>query len=381
MTGRGGEADSFCPSQQLGKTQRDGRRHLLNLGFHLHFQSGNKCQVFFQPSHWHEETACFLRQIFPQETLVEYGRKVPLVLRAGSSPRPEVCSMNCSPHAATKQLKPLPPREPPGMFLYTVVCFCFPHPKKSAFAVSILGPSLRQESLCFLTCCYKDVRLASMLWLYPQNSTSWSKKRSRRDRGEGVVTQMSLRQVLLAEEFFCEHKFQLCFQQQVCTCAHLRVCVCTCVRMGMCVCFLCGWDLADREQVLKMLSHHVLARDTWPELGKLLRDQPQPKLWELPATQIAYKQSFDKAKTRNNADGNLATKQSSYCTRSITKWSVFGRSLNTGVQCECFITHALNSIFSEIHAELGLLRKPKSFQRLWKSNNSPLLVINICRAS
>lgn len=48
--------------------------------------------------------------------------------------------------------------------------------------------------------------------------------------------------------------------------------------------------------MLKMLSHHVLARDTWPELAKLLRAQPQPKLCELPATQTAYNKSFDKAK-------------------------------------------------------------------------------------
>ena len=185
--------------------------------------------------------------------------------------------------------------EPQGMFLYSMVRFCFPHPKKSTFTVYILWPSLRQEYLCFLTLCYKDVRLASMLWLCPQNSTSWSKKRSREDRGEGVVTQMSLRQVLLAGRFSVSINFN-CVSNSRYAHVHTYVCVCTCVRMGMCVCFLCGWDLADREQMLKMLSHHVLARDTWLELAKLLRDQPQPKLWESPATQIAYNESFDKAK-------------------------------------------------------------------------------------
>lgn len=52
-------------------------------------------------------------------------------------------------------------------------------------------------------------------------------------------------------------------------CADKRVCVCLCVGES--------WDLAERGQLLKMLSHHVLARDTWPGLAKLLRDQPQPK--------------------------------------------------------------------------------------------------------
>ena len=130
---------------------------------------------------------------------------------------------------------PLPPREPPGMFLYTVVCFCFPHPKKSAFAVSILWPSLRQESLCFLTRCYKDVRLASMLWLYPQNSTSWSKKRSRRDRGEGVVTQMSLRQVLLARSCSVSINFN-CVSNSRYAHVHTYVCVCVHVCAWACVC-------------------------------------------------------------------------------------------------------------------------------------------------
>ena len=46
-------------------------------------------------------------QILPQETLVEYGRKLSFGSRTGSSPRPEVCSMNYSTHAATNQLKPL----------------------------------------------------------------------------------------------------------------------------------------------------------------------------------------------------------------------------------------------------------------------------------
>lgn len=47
-------------------------------------------------------------------------------------------------------------------------------------------------------------------------------------------------------------------------------------------------DLAERGQMLKMLSHYVLARDTWPKLAKLLRNQPQPKCWEPTASQAAY---------------------------------------------------------------------------------------------
>ena len=130
---------------------------------------------------------------------------------------------------------PLPPMEPQGMFLYSMVCFCLPHPKKSTFAASILWPSLRQENLCFLSHSYKDVRLASMRWLCSQNSTSWSKKKSREDRGEGVVTQMSLRQVLLAGSFSVSINFN-CVSNSRYAHVHTYVCVCVHVCSWACVC-------------------------------------------------------------------------------------------------------------------------------------------------
>lgn len=240
---------------------------------------------------------------------------------------------------------PLPPREPQGMFLYSMVCFCFPHPKKSAFAVSILWPSLRQEPLCFLTRCYKDVRLASMLWLYPQNSTSWSKKRSRRDRGEGVLTQMSLRQVLLAGRFSVSINFNCVSNSRY---AHVHTYVCVCVCTWACVCvFSVGetWRTGSRcLRCLVIMSWPGTHGQSLQSFSGLSPSQSSASC-QLPK-QLTIR-VLTRPKTRNNADGNLATKQSSYCTRSIMDDLSLEGSLNMGVQCECFITHALNSIFSE----------------------------------
>lgn len=57
--------------------------------------------------------------------------------------------------------------------------------------------------------------------------------------------------------------------------------------------------------------------------------------------------ALTRPKTRNNADGNLATRRSAYCTRSITDYLALEGSLSMGVQFECFLTHGLNSTFGE----------------------------------
>lgn len=50
VTGRGGEAASFCPSQQLGKRERNGRRDLLRLGFTFPSSQGTSVKFsFFSP--------------------------------------------------------------------------------------------------------------------------------------------------------------------------------------------------------------------------------------------------------------------------------------------------------------------------------------------
>lgn len=53
-------------------------------------------------------------------------------------------------------------------------------------------------------------------------------------------------------------------------------------------------NTVERGQMVKMLSHHILTWDTWPEFAKFLRDVPQPKHWEWPASQTAYKKGFEK---------------------------------------------------------------------------------------
>lgn len=58
-------------------------------------------------------------------------------------------------------------------------------------------------------------------------------------------------------------------------CAYLYECMHT--RVRVCFCVDESGDLAERGRMPKMLSHHVLARDTWLELAKLLREQPKPK--------------------------------------------------------------------------------------------------------
>lgn len=65
-----------------------------------------------------------------------------------------------------------------------------------------------------------------------------------------------------------------------CVCTYMGACTCEHVYSHVCSCVGESGALAEREQMLKMLSHHVLARDTWPELAKLLRDEPQLKHWK-----------------------------------------------------------------------------------------------------
>lgn len=59
-------------------------------------------------------------------------------------------------------------------------------------------------------------------------------------------------------------------------CVSKSKCVCTCILVFLCFCVGESGYLVEQQQMLKMRRYHVLARDTWPELAKLLMDQPQP---------------------------------------------------------------------------------------------------------
>lgn len=132
----------------------------------------------------------------------------------------------------------------------------------------------------------------------------------------------------------------MCTPTYVCVCVHVCAWACVCV-------FSVGetWRTGSRcLRCLVIMSWPGTHGQSLQSFSGLSPSQSSASC-QLPK-QLTIR-ALTRPKTRNNADGNLATKQSSYCTRSIMDDLSLEGSLNMGVQCKCFITHALNSIFSE----------------------------------
>lgn len=210
------------------------------------------------------------------------GRKHPFGFNVGSSPKPKICFM-ISPQSTTNQLKPLLfqwSNKECFYLLQSVFTFFIQRNRLSEYPWSLcplfgLAWAKTTFFILFMIHSYKDIRLTRMFWLYPKNGASWSKNRSREGKewgsGNADVSKIS---GFFCCELICERMFLLWCQQQVCIpiWVHAHVCMHT----PMCVCFCVGesGDLVERGQMLKMVSHHVLARNTWLELAKLLGDQP-----------------------------------------------------------------------------------------------------------
>ena len=134
---------------------------------------------------------------------------------------------------------------------------------------------------------------------------------------------------------------------------------CACVRMGVCVCFCVGetWQRGGT-------CFRCLIIMSWPGThGQSLQSfsgiSPSQSTGSSQLPKRLTIRALTRPKTRNNADGNLATKQSAYHTRSIMDDLSLEGSPNMCVQCKCFITHGLNSVFAENTCRTRVAEKAK----------------------
>lgn len=198
------------------------------------------------------------------------------------------------------------------------------------FALCLCLAELETRLSFCLTHSHKDIRPTRMFWLYPQNTASWRKNRSREDKGWGRNNTDVSEIDVSCLELFREGTFQSCFQEQMCVCMQgVRTSVCVCVSVWVRVgtwqrggsCLRClvimSWP-GTPGQGLQSFSGISPSQST--------RSSQLPKQLTIRA--------LTRPITRNNADGSLATRQPAYCTRSITDDLSLERSLIMGVQCK-----------------------------------------------